>query len=78
MAFYAGILIAGALLLPAVMVVGSFPVTLKLDRAIPRNHTVELRELVARDKVRHGRILQSSNGVVDFPVQGTFDPFVVG
>jgi hypothetical protein len=29
--------------------------------------------------VRHGRMLQSSGvGVVDFPVQGTFDPFLVG
>ncbi|XP_015873543.3 aspartic proteinase 36 isoform X1 [Ziziphus jujuba] len=78
MAFSAGILIAGVMLLAAVLAVGAFQMTLKLERAFPASHRVELSELVLRDKVRHGRMLQSSGGVVDFPVQGTFDPFVVG
>lgn len=77
------ILIAGAVILPVVL--GEFfPATLTLERAFPANHRVELSELVRRDRVRHGRLLQdsssssSSNGVIDFLVGGTFDPFVVG
>ncbi|PON32557.1 Aspartic peptidase [Parasponia andersonii] len=78
MAFAASILIATAILLPAAVVLGDFPATLVLERAYPLNHGVELSQVVSRDRVRHGRILQSSNGVVDFLVEGTFDPFVVG
>ncbi|KAJ7947912.1 aspartic proteinase-like protein 2 [Quillaja saponaria] len=75
--FPAGILIAVALLrLTAVLC--DFPATLTLERAFPSNHGVELNQLRARDKVRHGRMLQSSGGVVDFSVDGTFDPFLVG
>ncbi|XP_024023777.1 aspartic proteinase-like protein 2 [Morus notabilis] len=72
------ILIAGAVIFP--VVVGEyFPATLTLERAFPASHRVEVSELVRRDRVRHGRILQtSSNGVVDFLVEGIFDPFVVG
>lgn len=55
-----------------------FPATLKLERAFPVGHPVELSQLVHRDRVRHGRILQSSGGVIDFQVQGTFDPYEVG
>lgn len=78
MAFFAAIFIAGAVLLPAAVVLCDFPATLTLERAFPTNHGVELSQLVSRDRVRHGRILQSANGVVDFLVEGTFDPFVVG
>lgn len=52
---------------------GSF---LPLERAIPLNQRVELAALKARDRVRHGRILQG--GVIDFSVQGTSDPYFVG
>lgn len=56
---------------------------LPLERAFPTsNGGVELSQLKARDRVRHGRMLQQqqsfSNGVVDFSVEGTYDPFLVG
>lgn len=56
---------------------------LPLERAFPLNELVELSELRARDRVRHSRILlggrQSSvDGVVNFPVQGSSDPYLVG
>ncbi|XP_059430614.1 aspartic proteinase 36-like [Corylus avellana] len=74
----AGILIAVALL-PAALVLGGFSATLKLERAFPVGQRVELSQLRARDMARHGRMLQSSsNGVIDFPVEGTYDPFHVG
>ncbi|KAL0436355.1 UNVERIFIED_CONTAM: Aspartic proteinase-like protein 2 [Sesamum radiatum] len=38
-----------------------------------------LSQLRHRDLVRHGRFLQQQTfGVVDFPVQGTYDPYLVG
>lgn len=37
-----------------------------------------MSQLKARDRARHGRLLLSQNGAVDFPVSGTFDPSVVG
>ncbi|KAK4760575.1 hypothetical protein SAY87_005468 [Trapa incisa] len=55
-----------------------FPATLTLERGFPLDHRVELARLVHRDRVRHGRFLQSSGGVIDYQVQGTFDPFEVG
>ncbi|XP_061361836.1 aspartic proteinase 36-like [Gastrolobium bilobum] len=58
--------------------VSGFPVTLKLERAFPSNHGVELSELRAWDTVRHRRMLQSTNYVVDFPVKGASDPSQVG
>ena len=75
--FNAGILMVAVLLSVAMLVCG-FPATLTLERAFPTNHGVELNQLKARDRIRHGRMLQSSNGVIDFPVEGTFDPFQVG
>uniref|UniRef100_I1LKX4 Peptidase A1 domain-containing protein n=1 Tax=Glycine max TaxID=3847 RepID=I1LKX4_SOYBN len=72
--------VAAAFLFAAVVlsaVVGS-PVTLTLERAFPSNDGVELSELRARDSLRHRRMLQSTNYVVDFPVKGTFDPSQVG
>ncbi|KAK0604163.1 hypothetical protein LWI29_012715 [Acer saccharum] len=65
-------------LLPAAVVLCHFPSTLTLERAIPPSHELELSQLVARDRIRHGRLLQSANGIVDLVVAGTFDPFVVG
>ncbi|TYI48728.1 hypothetical protein E1A91_D13G267300v1 [Gossypium mustelinum] len=61
-------------------VVGGFPATFKLERSIPlASHELELSELVERDRLRHGRLLESSSvGVVGFPVSGTYDPFIVG
>ncbi|KAF5727496.1 aspartic proteinase-like protein 2-like [Tripterygium wilfordii] len=67
-----------ALLLPVVVVLCDFPATLTLERGIPPSHKVEMSLLRDWDRVRHGRMLQSSSGVVDFQVQGTFDPFSVG
>ncbi|KAA8550275.1 hypothetical protein F0562_001959 [Nyssa sinensis] len=71
-------LVFAAVVLPAAVVLCGFPTTLTLERAFPKSHGVELSQLRARDSVRHGRILQSSGGVVDFPVQGTYDPHLVG
>ncbi|XP_073291845.1 aspartic proteinase 36-like [Primulina huaijiensis] len=51
--------------------------TLTLERA---NHQgIELSQLRNRDRFRHGRFLQQQPlGVVDFPVEGTYDPYLVG
>lgn len=78
MGFPFGILIAGAILTSAAVVLCSFPAALSLERAFPNSLRVELSQLRARDRARHGRMLQSSNGIVDLPVRGTFDPFRVG
>ncbi|KAA3458599.1 aspartic proteinase-like protein 2 isoform X1 [Gossypium australe] len=67
------------LVLEASLVVGGFQASLKLERRIPLvSHEVELGRLREFDRLRHGRLLQSSGGVVDFPVRGTYDPFLVG
>lgn len=76
-AFPAGILLS-ALILSVVVVLGEFQTTFELERAIPPSHQLDLSQLRARDAARHGRLLQSSGGVVDFPVYGTYDPFLVG
>ncbi|CAK9186792.1 unnamed protein product [Ilex paraguariensis] len=76
--FRAGLTVILAVLLPAAVVLCGFPATMTLERAFPTSHGIELSQLRARDRVRHGRMLQSLNGVVDFPVQGTYDPFLVG
>lgn len=55
----------------------AFPTTLKLERSIPARG-VSLNELMARDRARHRRMLASSDAVVNFPVGGTYDPFVAG
>ncbi|KAL3532015.1 hypothetical protein ACH5RR_005536 [Cinchona calisaya] len=59
---------------------GGFPASvLTLERTFPLNEKVELEELKARDRTRHARILQSfAGGIVDFPVVGTSDPYLVG
>ncbi|KAK7262223.1 hypothetical protein RJT34_29786 [Clitoria ternatea] len=65
------------LILSAAAVAAS-PLALTLERAFPSNHGVDLAQLRARDNLRHRRMLQSTNYVVDFPVKGTFDPTEVG
>uniref|UniRef100_A0A7N0RDL7 Peptidase A1 domain-containing protein n=1 Tax=Kalanchoe fedtschenkoi TaxID=63787 RepID=A0A7N0RDL7_KALFE len=61
---------------------GGAPKALKLERAFPVGNrhgaVVELSHLRARDKARHGRRLDSVDGVVDFPVDGTYDPYLIG
>ncbi|XP_031264704.1 aspartic proteinase-like protein 2 [Pistacia vera] len=76
--FSLGVMIAFMLLFHVGSVLSHFPTTLTLERAIPPSHQLQLAQLIARDRKRHGRLLQSSGGVVDFPVAGTFDPFLVG
>ncbi|MCL7050711.1 hypothetical protein MKW94_016294 [Papaver nudicaule] len=77
--FHAGFLIftLGLIVLPVAFVYSNHHY-LTLERIIPNNHNIGLNELKNRDRTRHGRILQSSIGVVDFPVQGSADPFTVG
>ncbi|XP_023738118.1 aspartic proteinase 36 [Lactuca sativa] len=68
---------AVAILLQAAFVLSGFPTTLTLERAFPTNHLVDLNELIVRDSFRHPRILQQQSSVasvVNFPVQGTYDP----
>lgn len=72
------LIVTVALLSTAAVIVSGSPATLTLERAFPSNHGVELSQLKARDTLRHRKMLQSSNGVVDFSVDGTFDPFQVG
>nr|CAD1841773.1 unnamed protein product [Ananas comosus var. bracteatus] len=59
-----------------------FPKRMRLERALPR-HGVALEHLKARDRARHSRMLLGSSspsveGVVDFPVEGSANPFTVG
>uniref|UniRef100_A0A1D1YT96 Aspartic proteinase-like protein 2 n=1 Tax=Anthurium amnicola TaxID=1678845 RepID=A0A1D1YT96_9ARAE len=49
---------------------------LTLERAMPVG--AKLEALKARDRARHGRLLQVIPGVVDFPVEGTYNPFSIG
>lgn len=71
-------LIAVAAVASAVAVCGGFPATMTLERAFPVRGHADVSQLIARDRARHGRMLQSSTAVVDFPVDGTFNPFLVG
>lgn len=69
------------LLQSTTMVLCGFPAMLTLERAFPTSHVVELSQLRARDLARHGRMLESSSpsgGVIDFQVEGTYDPYRVG
>lgn len=74
--------ISAVLLLQTAFVLCGFSSTLKLERAFSANNLVELDELKDRDCLRHPRILQQQQAsvasVVDFPVQGTYDPYRVG
>ncbi|XP_078442205.1 aspartic proteinase 36-like [Wolffia australiana] len=49
---------------------------LTVERALPFNSGLE--KLKAHDKARHGRLLEAIPGVVDFPVDGSSNPFSVG
>ncbi|CAA0830422.1 Eukaryotic aspartyl protease family protein [Striga hermonthica] len=52
---------------------------LSLERVFPVEEKVELEVVKARDRARHARRLQGfSGGIVDFPVTGSSDPYVVG
>ncbi|XP_034224099.1 aspartic proteinase-like protein 2 isoform X3 [Prunus dulcis] len=78
--FKAPILASVAVLLSLSVVYCGLPATfLSLERAFPPSHRVQLDHLRARDRVRHARLLQNvAGGVVDFSVEGTSDPYVVG
>ncbi|XP_058003437.1 aspartic proteinase 36 isoform X2 [Hevea brasiliensis] len=70
------LILAASLLPMSVVYCATF---LPLHRAFPLNHTLGLDQLRARDSVRHARLLQSFvGGVVDFSVQGSPDPYLVG
>ncbi|XP_048127471.1 aspartic proteinase 36 isoform X2 [Rhodamnia argentea] len=78
-------LVLAALTLPVPVVVrcGAAPAprtaVLPLQRAFPLDRRVDPDLLRARDRVRHARILQSvAGGVVDFSVQGSSDPLLIG
>ncbi|KAM7496847.1 hypothetical protein LguiA_021261 [Lonicera macranthoides] len=62
----------------AVFVLGEFPAAMTLQRAFPVSHPVELSQLRARDRSRHDRMLQPFGSFIDFPVNGTYNPFVAG
>lgn len=68
------------LLLPAVAWGDGFHLTMELERGMPARASLEA--LRTRDRARHRRILQgtapSDAGVVDFPVEGSANPFTVG
>ncbi|KAJ0089007.1 hypothetical protein Patl1_32300 [Pistacia atlantica] len=72
-----GLILAVSTFLVPVSVV--YSVILPLERAFPLNHSLPLSQLRARDRVRHPRILQGvTSGVVNFPVQGSSDPYLIG
>ncbi|KAL6516724.1 hypothetical protein OROGR_020029 [Orobanche gracilis] len=79
----AKILVAAALILTSTVAVGVVVggegrgLILNLERA--SHDGLGLSQLRDRDRVRHGRFLQQQPlGIVDFPVQGTYDPYLVG
>ncbi|XP_073289443.1 aspartic proteinase 36-like [Primulina huaijiensis] len=52
---------------------------LKLERTFPVQERVGIEVIKARDSARHSKMSESySGGIVDFPVVGTSDPYVVG
>uniref|UniRef100_A0A7C9ADQ8 Peptidase A1 domain-containing protein n=1 Tax=Opuntia streptacantha TaxID=393608 RepID=A0A7C9ADQ8_OPUST len=80
------VFLVAAVVLPVTVFSGSFPASvLQLERAFPVNQKVELGVLRAWDRARHARILLGGGsygdgvgGVVDFGVQGSSDPYLVG
>ncbi|KAK6144301.1 hypothetical protein DH2020_021121 [Rehmannia glutinosa] len=71
--------VVAVFLAAAVAVVGGEgeSITLTLKRA--SHEGFELSRLRDLDRVRHGRFLQQQPpGVVDFPLEGTYDPYLVG
>ncbi|XP_059646781.1 aspartic proteinase 36-like [Cornus florida] len=75
LAFFAVVVVS-----PSVVYCGGFPSSLlTLERVFPANQRVELEVLRARDRARHARMLQGIvGGVVNFPVDGSPDPYLVG
>lgn len=72
-----------AVLLQWVVVLCDSPVSLKLERAFPHNDQMELTQLRDRDTLRHRRFLQqeqqhSTKDVIDFPLEGTYNPYRAG
>ncbi|KAJ0982369.1 hypothetical protein J5N97_010624 [Dioscorea zingiberensis] len=60
---------------------GNSPTVLRLDRRLPAGMGPET--LIARDRARHARLLLGSSSpsaasVVNFPVEGSGDPFTIG
>ncbi|KAL0410004.1 UNVERIFIED_CONTAM: Aspartic proteinase-like protein 2 [Sesamum latifolium] len=75
----AAVAVAAATLVSAVSGGAGIQRVLTLERAFPVWERVELEVVKTRDRARHARMLQSfSGGIVDFPVLGTSDPYVVG
>ncbi|GLT80814.1 hypothetical protein SLA2020_522320 [Shorea laevis] len=76
-AFPYRILLAG-LILPVAIVLGEFPTSFKLQRTTPSSQQLNLSQLIARDAARHRRLLTSSGGVVNFSLNGEYNPFITG
>ncbi|KAL0916039.1 hypothetical protein M5K25_013520 [Dendrobium thyrsiflorum] len=76
----AGLAIAVLVFIPSAAWNDGSQLTMELERGMPARAPVEV--LRARDHFRHRRILQgaapSGYGVVDFPVEGSWNPFTVG
>ncbi|KAF6134337.1 hypothetical protein GIB67_005729 [Kingdonia uniflora] len=75
---YARLLILLLIFTSIALVCCNFPSILTLERSFPPNQLFELGALRDRDQARHSRLLQSSTGVVDFPVEGSSNPYKVG
>ncbi|KAL9267851.1 Aspartic proteinase 36-like protein [Drosera capensis] len=57
---------------------GGFQRSLTLHRSFRNDERVDFGQLRARDRLRHGRLLQSIDGIVGFPLAGSYDPYTVG
>lgn len=76
--FPVGVLIATIVLFLSATVNCKFPMTLTLERVFPSNNGMQIRQLRALDNARHQRLLLQSSNDTDFPLRGTYDPFVCG
>lgn len=66
-------------LFTVVVVVGGEGKSMMLTLERASHEGVGMSQLRNRDRVRHGRLLQQQPmGVVDFTVEGTYDPYLVG
>lgn len=71
--------VAVVLVVVAEMVLGDGGKSLSWNLQRASHDGVELSQLRDRDLLRHDRILQQKpTGVVNFDVEGTYDPSVVG
>jgi len=77
----AALLLVAAAAATAAESAAPLPAALRLERAVPRKG-VALEELRRRDAARHRvsrrRLLGAVAGVVDFPVEGSANPYMVG